>query len=133
VDAGKRLTYKGLMISNVPNCAACAGYTNASWTLRAELSSQYVCRVIQFMDRHGYVQCVPRSGDGNRPTRRLLGLTSGYVLRGADLFPKQGSRSPWIMHQNYLIDLLVLRFGRVNDGVLRFSKGCNTASPVTQV
>jgi|SRR5579884_455567 len=126
VAAGQCLTYKGLMLSNVPNLALCMGYVNASWTLRAELSSGYVCRLLNYMQRHGYVQCVPRCGAavvGNRP---LLGLTSGYVQRALNLLPKQGPKAPWVMHQNYVRDLLSLRLGKLNDGNLVFSRASTT-------
>ena len=110
------------MLSDVPNCAACVGYTNASWTLRAELSARYVCRVLRYMERHGYAQCVPRCDPAAVGARPLLGLTSGYVQRAAGLFPKQGAKAPWVLRQNYLLDLLSLGFGKVDDGTLVFTK-----------
>jgi monooxygenase len=123
VEPGALVTYKGLMLGNVPNCAMCVGYTNASWTLRADLTSKYVCRLINFMDRHGYTKCVPSDSDCVIQEQPLLGLTSGYVLRGVDQFPKQGSKAPWIFRQNYVYDMLALRFRRLDDGALKFSKG----------
>jgi cation diffusion facilitator CzcD-associated flavoprotein CzcO len=123
VEPGGLVTYKGLMLGNVPNCAMCVGYTNASWTLRADLTSMYVCRLINFMDRRGYKKCVPSDGECTVEGQPLLGLTSGYVLRGVDQFPKQGSKAPWIFRQNYLYDMLALRFRRIDDGTLKFSKG----------
>ena len=123
VEPGQTLTYKGLMLSNVPNCAICVGYINASWTLRADLSSAYVCRLINYMERRGYKQCVPRYDDPTVRTQPLLGLNSGYVRRGINHFPKQGSKAPWIVHQNYLLDLLTIKFGAVDDGTMVFSKG----------
>jgi cation diffusion facilitator CzcD-associated flavoprotein CzcO len=129
VEVGQCLTYKGLMLSNVPNCAVCTGYTNASWTLRAELSSEYVCRLLNHMDRHSYTQCVPRYGAAMVQTQPLLGLTSGYVQRGSNQFPKQGLTAPWILHQNYLFDLLSLRFGKVEDGIVAFSRASTTVPP----
>jgi len=122
IDLGRTLTYKGLMLSNVPNCAFCVGYTNASWTLRADLSSKYVCRLLNHMDRCGYKQCLPRLDDVSVQPQPLLGLKSGYVKRGVDLFPKQGSKAPWVLRQNYVLDLLSLRFGAVDDGTLVFFK-----------
>jgi cation diffusion facilitator CzcD-associated flavoprotein CzcO len=121
VEPGQSLIYKGVMLSNVPNCAFCVGYTNASWTLRAELSAAYVCRLLAYMGRHGHAQCVPRCDPAGVQTRPLLGLTSGYVQRGSDQFPRQGPAAPWVMHQNYLLDLLGLHFGSVDDGTLVFS------------
>jgi cation diffusion facilitator CzcD-associated flavoprotein CzcO len=122
VEPGQSLTYKGLMLSNVPNCALCVGYTNASWTLRAELSAAYVCRLLRHMERHGYARCVPRCAAAAVPTRPLLGLTSGYVQRGSGLLPKQGTKAPWVMHQNYVLDLVSLCFGKVDDGSLVLSR-----------
>jgi cation diffusion facilitator CzcD-associated flavoprotein CzcO len=129
VEPGRSLTYKGLMLSKVPNCAACVGYTNASWTLRADLSSAYVCRLLKYMDHHGYTKCFPSCEPATQETRPLLGLTSSYVQRAVDLFPRQGPKRPWVLHQNYLFDLLSLRFGKVNDGALVFSKGSPTILP----
>ncbi len=126
VVAGQCLTYKGLMLSNVPNLALCLGYVNASWTLRAELSSGYVCRLLNYMQRHGYVQCVPRCDSAVVGSQPLLGLTSGYVQRALNLLPKQGPKAPWVMHQNYVRDLLSLRFGKLNDGNLVFSRVTTT-------
>ena len=127
VSAGQCLTYKGLMLGNVPNCALCVGYINASWTLRAELSSAYVCRLLRHLERHGYTRCVPRCDPAAVGARPLLGLTSGYVRRAIDHFPKQGSKAPWVIHQNYVRDLLSLRMGRVDDGTLVFSRASTTA------
>jgi cation diffusion facilitator CzcD-associated flavoprotein CzcO len=122
VDPGQALSYKGLMLSNVPNCAICTGYTNASWTLRADLVSLYVCRLLGYMDRRGYRQCLPRYDGSPTKTRPLIGLKSGYVQRAIDQFPKQGSKAPWVVHQNYLRDLLTLYYGAVDDGTLVFSR-----------
>jgi len=127
VEPGKCLSYKGLMLSNVPNCALCVGYSNASWTLRTELACEFVCRLLNTMDRRGYSACVPRCDLGTAEPRPLLELTSGYVQRGSDLFPKQGSQAPWLLHQNYILDLLSLQFGRIDDGILTFSQGGTTA------
>jgi monooxygenase len=123
VSPGRLVTYKGLMLSNVPNCAMSVGYTNASWTLRADLTSKYVCRLINFMDRHGYKKCVPTDNEPTVGEQPLLGLTSGYVQRGAAQFPKQGAKAPWIFRQNYVYDMLALRFNRIDDGTLKFSTG----------
>jgi cation diffusion facilitator CzcD-associated flavoprotein CzcO len=129
VEAGRTFIYKGVMLSNVPNCAVCAGYANASWTLRAELSAEYVCRLLNYMKRHGFAQCVPRCDPDTAPARPLLPLTSGYVRRGSDTFLKQGSKAPWVMHQNYLLDLFSVRLAKWNDGVLEFAKAGAPAPP----
>ncbi|MBU2665193.1 NAD(P)/FAD-dependent oxidoreductase [Actinoplanes bogorensis] len=104
VRIGERAAYRGLMLSGVPNLAYCIGYTNASWTLRADLSHRYVCRLLRHMDRHGYAVATPKSPAGTG--RPLLDLSSGYVQRALDLFPQQGDRAPWIVRQNYLRDVI---------------------------
>jgi cation diffusion facilitator CzcD-associated flavoprotein CzcO len=129
VEPGRSLTYKGLMLSNVPNCAVCVGYTNASWTLRADLASTYVCRLLNHMDRFGYKQCLPQCDDPSADAQPLLGLKSGYIQRGIDQFPKQGSKAPWLLRQNYIFDLLTMKFGAVNDGTMLFSKGGSAIGP----
>jgi monooxygenase len=131
IEPGRALTYKGLMLSDVPNCAVCVGYTNASWTLRADLASTYVCRLINHMDRCGYRKSVPRNDDPTMRPQPLLGLNSGYVQRGISLFPKQGSKAPWVLRQNYILDLLTMKFGAVDDGTMVFSKGDGALVPGT--
>ncbi|MBK9263419.1 MAG: NAD(P)/FAD-dependent oxidoreductase [Polyangiaceae bacterium] len=121
VEISKTFVYKGLMLSDVPNFALCAGYTNASWTLRAELSTRYVCRLLEHMDRKGYRQCVAHLHEGSVETRPLLDLTAGYVQRAIEKFPKQGTKAPWYFPQNYFIDSVMMRFGSVDDGVMTFS------------
>ena len=136
VEPGKCLGYKGLMLSNVPNCAICVGYTNASWTLRTELACEYVCRLLNRMARRGYARMCPALAIlAAAQPRPLLDLTSGYIQRGSDQFPKQGSQTPWVLRQNYILDLLSLHFGRIGDGTLVFSKGGITAShgPATRL
>jgi cation diffusion facilitator CzcD-associated flavoprotein CzcO len=128
VEPGSAMTYKGVMLSHVPNCAMCVGYTTASWTLRADLSSAYVCRLLNHMDRHGYTKCVPCPNDPEIRSEPLLGLTSGYVQRGSAQFPKQGSKSPWVLRQNYVRDLMMMRYGAIDDGAMVFSKGGQTAA-----
>jgi monooxygenase len=104
VDIGSRTAYRGLMLDGVPNLAYCIGYTNASWTLRADLSSRYVCRLLAYMARHGYAVATPRTPGGRG--RPLLDMTSGYVQRALEMFPRQGDRDPWLVRQNYLRDVL---------------------------
>ena len=108
------------MLGNVPNFAFCVGYTNASWTLRADLSSSFVCRLLNYMDRHGYRTCEPRCNPASLEARPLLGLTSGYVLRAAANLPKQAAEKPWIIRQNYILDMLTMKLGRIKDGTLKF-------------
>ena len=121
VELPKTLSYKGMMLSDVPNFAYAVGYTNASWTLKVDLVSSYVCRLLNYMDRHGYRQCTPRRSDPSVTEEPLIDFNSGYVLRSIDQFPKQGSKVPWKLHQNYIRDLLGLRFGAVDDSNMEFA------------
>jgi hypothetical protein len=115
------MTYKGMMLSGVPNFAFTVGYTNASWTLKADLTSEYVCRLLAHMDAHGHRRCVPEVSDPSITEQPLLDFTSGYVLRSLDQFPKQGSKLPWRLRQNYVFDLQTIRRGAIDDGTMRFS------------
>ncbi len=119
VDIATRMTYKGLMLSGVPNMAFTVGYTNASWTLRADLVAEHVCRLLRHMDRVGARQVAPRSRPG-APTTPLLDLRSGYIERALGRFPKQGTASPWRVRQNYPAEALQLKLGRVDDPALEF-------------
>jgi monooxygenase len=121
VDPPKTLSYRGMMVSDVPNMAFAVGYTNASWTLKCDLVAQYVCRLINYMDRHGYRQCTPRRNDPTLTEHPIIDFSSGYVQRAIDQFPKQGSKVPWKLHQNYARDLINLRFGALDDGVMEFA------------
>jgi monooxygenase len=122
VDLADQMVYKGTMLSGVPNAAMAIGYTNASWTLKCDLTCEYACRVLNHMDQHGYTQVVAVQDDPSIASEPLLNLTSGYVLRSLDRFPRQGSKRPWRMHQNYALDMMALRMREVDDGVLRFSR-----------
>jgi monooxygenase len=121
VDVSEKMAYKGMMLSGVPNCAFTVGYTNASWTLKADLASEYVCRVLAYMDSHGYRKSVPELADPSVTELPLLDFTSGYVLRSLDQFPKQGSKEPWKLRQNYVLDIRTIRRGPIDDGAMRFS------------
>jgi cyclohexanone monooxygenase len=121
-DVGEALAYKGMMLSDVPNLAMTFGYTNASWTLKADLTAAYVCRLLRYMDRHGHSVAVPRR-DATIVPQPFLTFTSGYVQRALAILPKQGSKRPWRVYQNYLLDLLNLRYGPIADGVMQFSAG----------
>ncbi|ETR76519.1 FAD-containing monooxygenase EthA [Afipia sp. P52-10] len=121
VSIPETMSYKGMMFSDVPNFASASGYTNASWTLKCDLTCEYVCRLLNYMDKHGYRQCVPRNTDPSVTTVPWLDFTSGYVQRALPKFPKQGSKRPWKLYQNYALDIVTLRFGRVNDGVMQYS------------
>ena len=121
VDFAKTLGYKGMMYSDVPNLASAFGYTNASWTLKCDLTCDYVCRLINYMDRHGYKSCVPHNVDPSVTEVPWLDFSSGYVQRAIAQMPKQGSKRPWRLYQNYVLDILSLRFGKVDDGVMKYS------------
>jgi cation diffusion facilitator CzcD-associated flavoprotein CzcO len=103
VEPASTTAYRGLMLSGVPNFAFCIGYTNASWTLRADLSSRYVVRLLSYLDKNGYASATPAAAPGGA-RRPLLDLTSGYVQRSLDDFPAQGDADPWTVRQNYLLD-----------------------------
>ncbi len=127
VDLAKTLIYRGMMYRDVPNLAFVFGYINASWTLKCELITQRVCRILNYMDRHAYTQCTPRLRDQAISEEPMLGLTSGYVQRAHGMMPRQGSSNPWKMHQNYLRDLGSLRFSAVNDGTMEFTRSTDHA------
>ena len=112
-------------MSDVPNLALAFGYTNASWTLKADLTAGYVCRLLRYMDRHGYAVAMPRRDPSVLP-QPFLTFTSGYVRRALAILPKQGSQRPWAVYQNYLLDLFNLRYGRIADGVMQFSAGAES-------
>ena len=121
VDISKTMTYKGMMFSDVPNLVATFGYTNASWTLRADLTSEYVCRLLNFMDKKGYANCCPRTAEHVEPEGDWLDFTSGYVKRSMHKFPKQGSRDPWRNTQNFPKDVLAIRWGNIDNKELKFT------------
>jgi monooxygenase len=111
------VAYKGMMLSGIPNFAFAVGYTNASWTLKCDLASGYVCRLLAHMDAHGYEVCVPDAPDRSLARRPLLDLQAGYVLRSLERFPKQSERPPWRLHQNYIRDVRMLRWGPLDDAI----------------
>ena len=121
VDPNKSMVYKGMMISDVPNFAIAFGYTNASWTLKTDLTANYVCKLLHYMDRKEYMVVVPRKKDGVEP-EPFLDFESGYIKRAKNILPQQGSRKPWRVYQNYLQDMLTIRYGRIQDGELEFRK-----------
>jgi cation diffusion facilitator CzcD-associated flavoprotein CzcO len=121
-DLSKAMSYKGMMFSDVPNLASAFGYTNASWTLKADLTSEYVCKLLNHMDRHGLAFCTPRLDEAGMEVEPWLDFSSGYVQRAMEKFPKQGTKKPWKAHQNYALDLMALKLGRVDDGAMTFSK-----------
>jgi len=120
VNFPKTLVYKGMMFSDVPNLAFAIGYTNASWTLKCDLTSEYVCRLLNYMDQHEFAVCTPRVNEPNIKQEPVIDFNSGYVLRALHSLPSQGSKPPWRLHQNYMKDLSMMRYGRVDDGTMEF-------------
>lgn len=121
VDIAETTQYKGMMLSDVPNLFFATGYTNASWTLKCDLTSEYVCRLINHLDKTNKNICVPRTKNSTLKQVMSIGLESGYVQRSIDKFPKEGIISPWKLHQNYFLDLIGLRFKSVKDDFMEFS------------
>ncbi|MGY1664449.1 flavin-containing monooxygenase [Geodermatophilus sp. SYSU D00696] len=121
VDLSRTVSYKGFMVSGVPNFAMTIGYTNASWTLKADLVARYVCRLLAHLDRNGYAAATPLApAEGG--TAPIIGLSAGYVQRSIAALPKQGARAPWKLYQNYVRDVLLMRRGPVEDEGIRFTR-----------
>ena len=122
VVVSERLTYKGMMLEGVPNLAVAIGYTNASWTLKCDLTCDYVCRLLNYMRQRGLSECVPRNDDPAVAVEGepLLNLTSGYIRRSGHVLPRQGTRHPWRVHHSYLRDYRALKMSGVEDPHLVF-------------
>jgi cation diffusion facilitator CzcD-associated flavoprotein CzcO len=131
VDLPNTLAYKGMMYDGVPNLAFAGGYTNASWTLKCDLTSAYVCRLLAHMDDMRLRQCTARNRDGTVRPEPALDFTSSYVLRALPKLPKQGSKVPWRLYQNYVRDLLALRYTRLDDGVMQFTNPLRAHQPAS--
>lgn len=121
IDLTKSLTYKAIMLSDVPNLALCFGYTNASWTLKIDLTQEYVCRLLNYMERHDKQVCVAKVDDPTVEAEDFMGLQSGYIQRASDSLPKIGSKAPWRLRQVYLLDRANLRLTKVDDGSMTFA------------
>jgi monooxygenase len=119
LDFAEHFIFRGMMFSGLPNMAFTVGYTNSSWTLKADLTGQYVSRLLNKMARHSYTAVTPRL-TGEVEEMPLLDFDAGYVLRSRESFPKQGNRLPWKNYQNYIRDFIGLRLGRQNDDELEF-------------
>jgi len=128
VEIGETLAYKGMMLSGVPNYAFTIGYTNASWTLKADLVAGYVCRLLKYLDERGLTTCTPVPPPSVRPTEPLIDLKSGYVLRSIDKLPKQGPAAPWRLFQNYPRDVLLMRHGPLEDDAMRFTRAAGAST-----
>ena len=122
----EKMSYKGVLIEDLPNLGLVFGYTNASWTLKADLVSEYVCRLINTMDKKNMRKCTATNSDKKVHHIPFLDMQSGYVQRALNELPKQGNQLPWKLYQNYLFDMAMLRLGKMNDGIVRFSH------PITQ-
>jgi monooxygenase len=128
LDVSTLLTYKAVLLENLPNAALIFGYVNASWTLKADLAARYLCRLLNHLDATGNTQFVARAHPADRTTGSMLdALKAGYVHRGAAHMPRQGTHGPWKVRNNYLYDARVLRYAPIDDGVLHFT--ARTAAP----
>jgi cation diffusion facilitator CzcD-associated flavoprotein CzcO len=132
IEIGSTVAYKGMMLCGVPNLAFAVGYTNASWTLKADLVADHVCRLLRYMDDTGVAICTPRAPRPGPPTFPIMDLKSGYVLRAIDSLPKQGACTPWRLHQNYIRDIRMLRHGPVDDE-MDFTAASQTVRPASLV
>ena len=121
IDTGNLKAYKGVMFSDVPNMALAIGYTNASWTLKCDLNCQFVARMLNYMDENNYTIITPRFDENEFEVEPLLDFDSGYIQRALDVLPKQGSKAPWKVYQNYIKDVRSLKYGRVDDKYLEYT------------
>ena len=122
VEPANLLNYKGMMYSGIPNLMASFGYTNASWTLRCDLTSRFLTRMVNYMDRKNLAQVTPTPDGNDIEVEPLLDFSSGYITRKSAELPKQGSIKPWVMYQNYIADIFLVKFGALRDRGLKFSK-----------
>lgn len=120
-DLAQTMNYKGIMFQDLPNLAMVFGYTNASWTLKADISCEYVCRLLKQMDKKGMRQCTPRVRDTGVAPTPFVEMSSGYIQRALNRMPKQGNKSPWKLYQNYAMDLAMLRYSAIEDGSMELS------------
>lgn len=121
VDPRQSISYRGMMLSPIPNMAIAFGYTNASWTLKIDLTCERVCRLIKHMQKHGHDYCVPEP-PADIETMPLLNLQSGYIKRAEPYLPRQGTKPPWRTYQNYIKDMMAIRYGKLEDGALKFGR-----------
>jgi monooxygenase len=131
IDIGKTVMYKGVMFSGVPNLSSFFGYTNASWTLRADLLAEYFCRLINFMDARDYVEARPKEPDPAMPVKPFGNLKSGYFRRAEERLPREGTKGSWRNPQNYAFDIFRFRFGAIRDDNLEFRRACDSMFPET--
>ena len=130
MDTSKHMLYQGIMVSDVPNMAMIIGYINASWTLKVDIAAEYICRMINYMDKNGYDEVIAQGDQTELMEDTVMGsLSSGYIARAADVMPKQGKHAPWNVTNNYLADRKVLKNARFDDGVLEFEKRTKQSLP----
>jgi monooxygenase len=129
IDLGRTVAYKGMMLCGVPNFNLVVGYTNSSWTLKADLVSRYVTRLIKYLDRHGYDRATPQPPTDEPADQPFMDFQAGYVQRALDQLPRQGRRAPWRLYQNYLRDVVLMRRGRLQDEGMLFSRGRPATAP----
>ncbi|WP_295672973.1 NAD(P)/FAD-dependent oxidoreductase [uncultured Mucilaginibacter sp.] len=120
VDFSEKVTYKSLMFDGMPNMTYAFGYTNASWTLKCEMTSRYTCRIINYMSKHGYKQCMPVQNDPDLVLKPFLDFNPGYVVRVLDKLPKMGNKKPWKIEQNYFYDKKMFEKSPLDDGILTY-------------
>jgi cation diffusion facilitator CzcD-associated flavoprotein CzcO len=125
IDVARHVSYKGVMYRGIPNLSFTLGYSNASWTLKCNLVAEYICRLLNHMSAHGYDYATPVGLEPAMAAESAIRLNSGYIQRGIELLPKQGSTRPWRFHQNYLLDLLDLKLRAVDDGTMEFARVAN--------
>ena len=121
IDISNTITYKGMMFSGVPNLVSTFGYTNASWTLGADLTSEYVCRLLNLMEKKSVKKCCPESNEDIEKDENWLNLSSGYIERSKNIFPQQGKERPWNNNQNFIKDVFQIRYGDLKDEDMKFS------------
>ena len=130
MDTSKHMLYQGIMVSDVPNMAMIIGYINASWTLKVDIAAEYICRLINYMDKNGYDEVIAQGDQTELMEDTVMGsLSSGYIARAADVMPKQGKHAPWNVTNNYLADRKILKNARFDDGVLKFEKRTKQSLP----
>jgi cation diffusion facilitator CzcD-associated flavoprotein CzcO len=120
IHTGDLHSYRGVLFSGVPNFAIAVGYTNATWTLKCDLNCRYVSKILNYMEKNGYKVCTPRFDSSAFETEPLLDFDAGYIQRALDILPKQGSKAPWKVYQNYIKDTFSLKYGKVNDQYLEY-------------
>ena len=131
ISPNERFVFRRHLLEDVPNAAWCVGYTNASWTLGADMTARSVAKLLAYMDSHGYTHAYPHLGDVHMPVQPTFNLQSGYVLRSPDVLPKSGTRRPWALSHNYLRDALGHRFAAVEESMV-FGRAATASAPPAQ-